>query len=806
MLPDLRFAVRSLLKSPGYTAVALITLALGIGVNTSMFSVIDALLFRGAPFPDSERLAQITTTTPNGETRAFSEMELREIRGSSTAFASLTTIGGTFFAISEPGQPAERIGGVTVSDDFFSTFGVQPMLGRPFTAEEFHPGRNQVVLLSHAFWQQHFGGASDILGRTLRLDGENVIVIGVMPSRFDYRMLWGRAALWRPLNFTKDQIKWRDYRAFQLIGRLASDASVPQATAELAPVAVQQEKAHPESYSGLRYRVLPLNEALMDKLGRRLSWMLLGLAGFVLLIACANLANLQLARATSGLRELAIRAALGASRRRLIFQQMLESVLLALGGGMLGLAIAFALNQIVDRNFVVGGASGELNLSLNGTILALTLGLSLLTGILFGIAPAWFASRSDVNAALKQQARGSSAGHSQHRIRQALIVGEVALALMLLGGAAILQQGFATLLDRATGWDTDRVLTAALPISETRIDSDAKRIELFRKLEERLAVLPGVEHAALTTSLPLFSYNGDRQVLVEGQTPGDAAILPAAFHVMVTCDYFATMGIPLLEGRLFDRDIKPSDPKVIVINQALARRLWPDRSALGQRIGSMDSGKPYWAVVIGVVRDVDSAASTSDPSTEFQLYKPLVHEPWSNINVVVRSPTPGALADSVRRAIAEVDADLAAAQVGTVRQIVDQQQHNLVLAAKTLTGFAVLGLLLASVGLYGVISNLVAQRTGEFGIRLALGARSRDVMMLVLKHGLQLVAVGLVLGLAGAYGVGRLLDAIMPRIANPDAGTLLAVSAVLLVVALIACWLPARRATRVDPMIALRAE
>jgi predicted permease len=806
MFSDLRFAFRSLLKSPGYTAVALITLALGIGVNTSMFSVIDALLFRGAPFPESDRLVQVMTATRNGETRAFSEIELREIRGSATAFAALTTIGRTFFAISEPGQPAERIAGVTVSDDFFSTFGIQPLVGRAFTAEEFLPGRNQVVVLSHAFWQQRYGGASDIIGRTLRLDGENVVVVGVMPPQFDYRMLWSRTALWRPLNFTKDQIKWRDYRAFQLIGRLAAGASPTQASAELAPVAAQQETAHPESYSGLRYRAIPLNEALMDKLGRRLSWMLLGLAGFVLLIACANLANLQLARATAGLRELAIRAALGASRSRLIFQQMLESLLLALGGGLLGLAVAFLLNRIVDRNFNIGGISGELNLTLDGKILALTLGVSLVTGILFGIAPAWFASKTDVNAALKQQARGSSAGHNQHRIRQVLIVGEVALALMLLGGAAILQKGFATLLDRATGWDTERVLTAALPIPETRIDSDAKRNELFRKLEDRLAVLPGVEHAALTTSLPLFSYTGDRQVLVEGQTPGDAAILPAAFHVMVTSDYFATMGIPLVEGRLFARDIKPADPKVIVINQALARRLWPDRSALGQRIGSMDSGKPYWAVVIGVVRDVDSAASVSDPSTAFQLYKPMVHEPWSNINVVVRSPTPAALADSLRRAIAEVDADLAAADIGTVRQIVDQAQHNLVLAAKTLTGFALLGLLLASVGLYGVISNLVAQRTGEFGIRLALGAQPGDVLMLVLKHGLRLVALGLVLGLGGAYGVGRLLGAIMPRIANPDAVTLLVVAVALFAVALIACWLPARRATRVDPMIALRTE
>ena len=804
-MTDLRYAFRSLLKSPGYSVVALLTLALGIGVNTAMFSIVDALLFRSAPFPQPEQLIQIMGTTQQGEVRAFSAIEIREIREQTSSLSSLTTIGRNYFAVSEPGQPAERISGATVSDEAFTTFGLQPLIGRSFAAEEYLPGRNQVVLLSHAYWQQRYGGG-EVIGRTLRLDGENVIIIGVMPPTFDYRMLWGRISFWRPLNFTADQLQWRDYRAFNLIGRLRPGQPTAQAGAELAPVAARQENAHPESYSGLRYRAVPLHEALMDNLGRRLSWMLLGLAGFVLLIACANLANLQLARATAGLRELAIRAALGASRRRLIFQQLLESLLLAIGGGLLGLLVAVAINRVIDRNFMLGGTGGGLHVTLDGRILALTVGVSLLTGLLFGLAPAWLASRTDVNAALKQQARGSSGGRGQHRIRQTLIVGEVALVLILLSGAAVLQRGFARVLERKTGWDTERVLTAALPIPETRIDSDAKRIELFRRLEDRIAALAGVEHAALATSLPVFSYTGDRQVLVEGQTPGDSAILPAAFHVMVTRDYFSTMGIPLVEGRLFERDIKASDPRVILINQSLARRLWPDRSAIGQRIGSMDSGKAYWAEVIGIVQDVDSAASTRDPSTPFQIYKPLAQEPWSFVNVVVRSDAPASLADSVRRAVAEVDPDLAAAQIGTVRQIVDQQQHNLVLAAQTLTGFALLGLGLAAVGLYGVISNLVAQRTGEFGIRLALGARPVDVLTLVLGHGLRLVAIGLLVGFAGSYLLGRLLSSMMPRIAEPDAVAVLAVAVVLFLVAMVACWLPARRATRVDPMVALRVE
>jgi predicted permease len=336
--------------------------------------------------------------------------------------------------------------------------------------------------------------------------------------------------------------------------------------------------------------------------------------------------------------------------------------------------------------------------------------------------------------------------------------------------------------------------------------TDPIRIEFFRKLEAKLATLPGVEQVALATSIPIFSYTGDRQILTEGQTPGDAARLPAAYHVMVTPSYFATMGIPLLEGRLFPADITAKSPRVIVVNERLARQLWPGRSAIGQRLGSMDSGKPYWAEVIGVVRDVDTAASTSEPSIKLHVYKPLVHEAWSHVHIIVKSAVPATLADPVRRTISEIAPDLATSGIGTVREIVDWQQHNLVLAAKTLTAFAVLGMLLAAVGLYGVISNLVAQRTGEFGIRLALGARPADVLSLVLKHGVQLTAIGLLVGAGGAYGLGRILASMMPRVAVIDPLSVLSVAAILFVVATLACWLPARRATKVNPLDALRAE
>jgi len=807
MLAALRPAVRSLANSPGYTAIALLTLALGIGVNTSMFSVIDALLFRGAPFPNSTQLFEVVASTPAAESRPYSYDELREIRDQLTAFSSLTTVANTQYTISEPGQPAERLQGTLVSEDFFKTFGVAPLIGRAFSPEEHQPGRNQVILLSHAFWQLRFGGDPDVIGRSMRLDGQPVTIIGVMPPSFDYRMLWSRAAFWRPLNFTNEQMQWRDYRMFSLIGRLPDTTNPAQVSAELTPVAVQQEKLFPESYSGIRYRAVPLHEALMDSLGRRISWLLLGLALFVLLIACANLANLQLARATANLRELAIRAALGASRARLIRQQLLESLLLAFGGGLLGLALAFGLNQIIDRNFVLAGGANSLDLSLDPKILALTFAVALLTGLLFGLLPAWFASRTDVNVALKSQARGSTTGRGHHVIRQLLIVGEVALALVLLGGAAILHRGFSELLERRTGWDTDRIVAAALPIPQTRADyqTDDQRIELFRRLEQRLQRIPGVEHAALATSLPIFSYTSDRQVFTDGQAQG-APNLPSAFTVIVTSDFFAAMGIPLVEGRVFSPDIKRTDPPVVLINESLARRLFPNDTAVGKRLAAMDSGKPYWAEIIGVVRDIDVAANTRDPSTPYQLYKPVAQEPWGFIFALLRSPVPESHVETLRRAISEVDPDLAAAYAGTVRQLVDQQQHNLRLAGKTLTAFALLGLLLAAIGLYGVISNLVAQRTNEFGIRLALGAQPSAILQLVLRHGLLLCAIGIVLGLVGAFALARFLSSLMPRVASLDWIALLAVATTLFLTALLACWLPARRATKVDPLIALRAE
>jgi len=806
MINEFRFALRTLLKAPAFTAVALLTLALGIGVNTSMFSLVDVLLFRAAPFPDGGRVDQITCETRQGPRYGYSEVEVREIRQGTRSFSSLTTLRYLDTAFAEPGKPAEQVLGVLASSDMFETFGVQPFIGRAFTADECAQGGNQVVVLSHAFWQSRFGGSRDVIGRTIRIDSEPVTVIGIMPASFGWRMLWGSTGYWRPINFTPDQLKSRTYRTFQLIGRLKPGVDPRQVGVELGPVGVNQAKDFPQDYAGVTYRAIPLHEAQMDNEGKQIVTMLLGLSGFVLLIACANLANLQLARSTTAMREFAIRTALGASRGDLIRRQLVECVILSLAGGGLGVLFALWINRMLSSSISIAGESNALHLPIDGRILLITFAVAAITGVVFGIVPAWLSSRTDVVNALKSQSRGATSGRGHHRMRQALIIGEVFLALVLLGGAGVMQRGFGKLIHKDIGWEKDRLLTGTLPMPEARFPTPAERIAFFERVETRLAALPGVESVALTTGVPIWGFGTDRQIFTESQADADKANLPRASHVMITSEFFKVLGVPLLEGRMFAPDIKLGDPKVVIINEALARKLWPGESAINRRIASINGDETVWSEIIGVVPDIESAANIGNSRTPFQVFRPLVHEAWSWVRFAIRSQQPAALNQTVRVALAEVDADLPATDVMTVAQAWDRSQHNLVIVANILVGFALLGLVLAAVGLYGVISNLVAQRTGEFGIRLALGARPGDVLGLVLGHGMKLTLIGLLLGLGGAYGIARLLGSIMPRLVSPDPLALGGMAVLLFVVAVLSCWLPARRATKVDPMIALRAE
>jgi predicted permease len=792
------------MKSPGYTGIALLTLALGIGVNTAIFGVINTVLLRPAPYPDAGQLVRVFRTSAQSQTWPHSLPNLRDVQAGARSFASSTAFQWWTYSLAEPGQPAEQLYGVTASADLFSTLGVQPVLGRGFIAEEQQPGKDRVAVLSHECWQQRFGSDPQIIGRTLRLDGESVTVIGVMPESFSYPLFWGRLDVLRPLRLLSD---WREDRGtnwLNAIARLKAGVSLEQAGSELSGIAARLAREFPANNAGIGLRLVPLHQSATEAVGRNVSWLTLGLAGFVLLIACVNLANLELARFAASARDFAIRAALGASRPRLMRQLLVEAAVLSLAGGALGLLFALWATDALSGRLTIADDLG-LALSPDYRVLGFALLVSLATGVVFGTLPAWVASRTDLNTALKQQSRGSTGSRSQHRVRQGLIVAEVALALVLLSGAGFFVRGLQRSLQRDFGWQPAGLLTGTVTLPENRYPTDEKRRAFHELLEDRLASLPGVEHFALGSSVPTWSFGSSGGVFVEGRPIPPAGQEPLSYNAVVSSDYFSTLGIQLVAGRLFPAHLRPDSPPVVIINETMARTLWPGESALGRRISS-SSDQPQWEEVIGVVRDVGFAANFGTPDTRLQAYRPLASQPWGYVTIALRARAPETLAAPLRRLVAGLDPDLPVAELRTVRETMDRYEHNFQLVNLLLGGFAALGLLLAAVGLYGVVSNLVVQRLPEFGVRLALGAPTRDILWLVLVAGLRLVLLGIALGLAGALLLSRLLTSLLPSFPGGDPLMLAVMIAVLVATAVLACWLPARRATRVDPIEALRAE
>ncbi|HEY0946590.1 MAG TPA: ABC transporter permease [Opitutaceae bacterium] len=805
----MRFAFRSLLKSPGFTITALVTLALGIGVNTAMFSVVNVFLLQPAPYPQPDRLVRVFRTSPQSKTWPHSAPDLDDARAQGRVFDSLTAFQWWAFSLSEAGQPAERLRGVLASADLFATLGVQPALGRAFTAEEQQPGRDQVVILTDALWRSRYGADPNIIGRTIRVDGASQTVIGVMPASFAYPLFWGRLDAIRPLVLAADWQRERDNHWLGAIARLAPDVPLAQAQAAMDTIAARLAGQYPDSNAATGLRLVSLHKTVMDETGRNVSWLTLGLAGFVLLIACANLANLQLARGSARARDFAVRVALGASRAQLMRQLLVENVLLALAGGGLGVLLAVWLNDVLLTRFdIAGGLSAAI--PLDWSVLAFALLVSFVAGLLSGVVPAWLAARVDVNTSLKSQARGSTGDRSRHRLRHALIVAEIAFALVLLAGAGFFIRGLQRFAARDPGWQTAGLLTGVVTLPDSlptdRYANQATRRAFYDRLLDRVSALPGVEHACLASTLPIHSFYGSRNFAVEGRPNPPRGQEPLAHYAVVAGDLFNTIGLQLVEGRLFPENLRADSPRYAVINETMARHFWPHESALGKRIGGTDTKQRNWTEIIGVVRDVGFVANLGIPETRYQLYTPLVQEPWGYLTIALRARHPELLAEPLRRAVAELDPDLPVADLHTIDQAVDNAQHNLRIANQLLAGFAVLGLVLAALGLYGVISTLVVQRTPEFGIRLALGAQRGDVLRLVLGKSLSLAALGSALGIAGAAGLVYFLGKLMPGLPGADPLVLTAIVALLLVVALAACWLPAHRATKVDPLTALRAE
>ncbi|MBX3744798.1 MAG: ABC transporter permease [Verrucomicrobiae bacterium] len=793
---DLRFALRQLLKHPGFTAVAVLTLALGIGVNTSMFSGLHSLLMPEQPYPEADRLVRVFRTSPHSQRWPHSPANFLDQRDQNAVFTHLAATTSRPANLSEAGQPAERLRTVQVTADLIPMLGIQPRFGRAFLPEESQPGRSDVVLLNHAFWLRRFNADAGIVGATIRLDGAPVTVVGVMPPEFADRQTWGRADLIRPLAFSDAESAVRGNHYLDVFARLKPGVSLAQANAGLATLAAHLRGEHPDTNTDSGLRVAPLATSRMDPRGQIMLWLIMGLAGFVLLIACANLANLQFARTALRSRELAIRGALGAPRGRLLRQLLKENLLLAVLGGGFGVLLAYGTNQWLAHRLTEDGRP-LLQLELNVTVLAFAFLASTLSGLAFGLLPAWLASRTDLNATLKQGPRDGDGGTSRHRLRHGLIIAQVAMALMLLTGAGLVMNGLSRFSASDPGWRIDGLHAGYLNLSGTAYPDGEARRRFAERLQDQLAALPGVDRAALANALPVSGARSHIGLSIESPASPVTGTLSAL--ASVSPDYFATLGIRLLDGREFATTDTAERSAVVIINESFARAFWPNGSALGQRIGQPDA----WQEIVGVVADIRSATDPGEPTTRLQCYRPLAQDPASSLAVAVRGHVTG---ETLRRAVAELDPDLPLSEAGSVRAQVGRFFDQAAVAGGLLAAFAGLGLLLAALGTYGVIAGYVAQRTREIGVRMALGAQIRDVLSLVLGRGLRLTAAGLVLGGLGAVALARILASITPGLKPNAPGVVVLASALLLVVAFTASWLPARRAARVDPMEALRCE
>jgi len=790
---DLKLAVRQFLKSPGFTAVAVLTLALGIGVNTSMFSALQMLLSRRLPYPEPEALVQLFQASSRSQPEVHhSAPNVLDYQRSGT-FEYVAAFTDKPFNLSEPGEAPERIQGLQVSADFFPLLAVQPLLGRWFTPEEEQPGKNNVVILEHGFWQRRFSGDPGIVGRVIRLDGEPSMVVGVMPERFRDTLLSGPRYLWKPLAFSESDQRERGHNFLKCIARLKDGQSLGQGQAAASVLATRQLQEHPQnSPDGLQ--IVSLAESSLPRQARTIVWLVMSLALFVLLIACANLANLQFARTSARGRELAIRGALGAPRRRLLGQLLLESLLLAFIGGALGLILAQGCNAALSRQFITEGRP-ILDFALDSRALLFSLLASAGSGVAFGLIPAWLGSRKNANEVLQQGSRGATGDRAQNRLQHSLIVAEVALAMMLLGGAGILLNGLRAFSMMDPGWKADGMTLGYLTLPEAKYpDGNSLRSFADRTLEE-LRALPGVEEVAICWNLPVRQFNVTSSFAVEGRQELPQGVKQTCSVNGVTPGYFDVLGMRILAGRNFTEADRTNRPAVVIINDHMARALWPDGSPLGQRLNG--------AEIVGVVGDVRFPANPSEMRTPFQTYRPFAQEPRRFLNVALRGNVSG---DLLRKSLLEVDPDQPVGDAGPAQADIRKSLENWGVGGSLLTSFAVLGLMLAALGIYGVISGFVVRRTGEIGVRMALGARVGDVFWLVIGKGLRLTLIGAGVGLLGAFGLVRVAGAIFPEMPANNPLLMPAVAAVLFAVSFIACWLPARRAARVDPMVALRNE
>jgi putative ABC transport system permease protein len=802
---DLRFGVRMLFKQPGFTLIAVLTLALGIGANTTIFSAIESVILHPFSFPNQERLVVIYERMQSGNRELVTPGDLHDWRAQSQSFEQFVSTNFDDFTLTGGDRP-EQLSGYRVSAGFFGALGVQPLLGRTFQPDEDTLGREQVVVLKHSLWERLFASDPKILGRTIRLDSQTYTVIGVMPREFNFPYYGGE--LWIPWVFLPADARNRENHFLRVIGLLKPGVSRAQGEAEIRALSLRAQQQYPATNSGVEAYTVGFNEDQTRGTRMYLSFTL-GAVMFVLLIACANVANLLLARSAARQKELAVRMALGAHPWRVMRQLLTESLLLAGLGGVLGLGFSVwgvtALANSVPQGFSKF-IPGWDRLGINVWALGFTLLASLVTGVVCGLLPAWQATKSDFNETLKEGGKGAASG-ARNRWRNALVVAEVALSLVLLIGAGLVIRSFIKILDTDLGFNPDNAMAMYIALPQGRYTQPEQRTNLYQELAQRVAALPGVAAVGLTSGVPPGGW-GRGSFQIVGQPGVSKSEQPTAGVLVASPGYFAAVGTPLRAGRLFTAQDDAHAPRVVLVNEALARRHFADRAAIGRRL-ALDDGPPY--EIVGIVantmnRDLDDAA-------EPVIYQSLAQRAIPYISLIVRGQSDSSgkenvtqLTSAIRREWAALDVNLPISESKTLHEGYRERSSPKRVITALLGVFALLALVMATVGLYAVMSFAVAQRTHEIGVRMALGAQARDIFSFVVKQGLRLIGLGILLGLLGAYAVTRFLSQALYGVTATDPLTFALVAGLLLATALAACVIPARRATQVDPLIALRHE
>src|SRR5215207_2777394 len=802
---DMRYGVRTLVKSPGFTVVAVLSLALGIGANTAIFSVVNGILLRPLPYPESERIVAVWHTPPQEsfpgmKTFSVSPGNYLDWKEQSRAFEQMAVYQYAGLSMSGGGGDPVPVTGAAVSSDFFSVLRTQADRGRTFSPDEEQQGRDQVVVLGHGLWQRAFGADPNLVGRTVNLNSRTFTVVGIMPAGFEFP---AEAELWVPLAWDAAERQTRAIHDYLVVARLKWDASLAQAQAEMSTISSRLEQQYPEANKGWGAVVIPLQEDLVGDV-RPALLVLFSAVGFVLLIACANVANLMLARGANRRKEIALRIALGATRGRIVRQLLCESVLLAVVGGLLGLMLAGWGGPLLVR-LSAGTLPDSAAVGVDSWALGFTLLVSLAAGVLAGVAPAMQFSKHELSETLKQGSGRGGGGSVKQRTRKALVVCEVALSLILLVGAGLMIRSFWKLQNVDPGFDTSNTLTVSVLLPSTRYSEPQQQLAFQDRVLEQIRALPGVVSAGSTTTIPLTGRGSRQPFTLEGQPAPPVSEQPLAQTRYVSPEYFRAMGIPLKQGRPFEERDRDGAPQVVVISEAMARRFWPGQNPVGQQLTASFHEQQGPREIVGVVGDVKSNGLDDEAAATMYLSFRQAPRPW--ITFVARTASdPQGFVQPVSRALYAVDREQALSSVRTMEQVLAESLSGRRFNMTLLMTFAGLALALAAVGVYGVMNYSVMLRRRELGIRIALGARALDVLRLVLGQGLVLTLIGVGVGMAGAYALTRLMASLLYGVTATDFVTFGSVSGVIILVGLLASFIPARRATKVDPMVALRSE